>query len=71
MATFRQRALDEEAAHTANRYFERGEAVSSYFGENVFDLETMKNYLSAQALQAVLDAREKGSKGTDTVPSGR
>lgn len=61
MATFRQRALDEAAAHTANRYFERGEAVSSYFGENVFDLETMKNYLSAQALQAVLDAREKGT----------
>ena len=56
MSTFRQRALDEAAAHTTERYFVEDRPISAYFGENVFDLPKMRKYMSQTAYDAVLAA---------------
>ena len=56
MSTFRQRALDEAAAHTTGRYFVEDRPISAYFGENVFDLPKMRKYMSQTAYDAVLAA---------------
>ncbi|MGM9737851.1 MAG: glutamine synthetase III [Candidatus Cryptobacteroides sp.] len=60
MSTFRQRALDEAAAHTTERYFVENRPVSAYFGENVFDLAKMRKYMSQSAYEAVLSAVKFG-----------
>ena len=60
MATFRQRALDEAASHKAGRFFEEKGPVSAYFGENVFDTDKMKRYMSPRALKAVEAAMLEG-----------
>jgi len=36
--------------------------ISDYFGKNTFNLSTMRDYLSKDSLQAVLDAIDKGEK---------
>ena len=56
MSTFRQRALDEAAAHTTERFFVEDRPISAYFGENVFDLPKMRKYMSQTAYDAVLAA---------------
>ena len=56
MATFRQRALNEAATHVTQRFYEESGAVSRYFGQNLFDLEKMKRYLSPKAYEAVAAA---------------
>ena len=56
MSTFRQRALDEAAAHTTGRFFVEDRPISAYFGENVFDLPKMRKYMSQTAYDAVLAA---------------
>ena len=53
MSTFRQRALDEAAAHEPSRYYAESKPVSEYFGEDVFDLDKMRRYLSPTAFEAV------------------
>lgn len=62
MSNVRTRALDEFATHKAERFFVEKRPVSEYFGQNVFDREKMRRYLSAEAYQAVVDAVEKGEK---------
>ena len=62
MATFRQRALNEAATHRSERYFVEKGPVSSYFGQNVFDIKKMRRYMSQPAYQAVLSAIEHGTK---------
>ena len=62
MGNVRTRALDEFATHKAERFFVEKRPVSEYFGQNVFDREKMRRYLSAEAYQAVVDAVEKGEK---------
>ena len=54
MATFRQRALDEAASHKTFKYSNDAGPVSAYFGQNVFDLDKMRGYMSQQAYEAVL-----------------
>ena len=54
MATFRQRALDEAASHKTFKYSNDSGPVSAYFGQNVFDLDKMRGYMSQQAYEAVL-----------------
>ena len=56
MSTFRQRALDEAASHTTERWFVEKRPVSAYFGENVFDLAKMRKYMSQTAYEAVQSA---------------
>ena len=62
MASFREKALQAAAAHEAKRYFEEDGPVSTYFGQNVFSPEVMREYMSAQAYEAVLTARKTGEK---------
>ncbi len=67
MGTFRQRALDEAAAHTDERFFEDKRPVSAYFGQNVFDYEKMRRYMSQTAFEAIVDAVGGGRKIDRTV----
>ena len=60
MSTFRQRALDDAAGHTTERYFVEKRPISAYFGENVFDLAKMRKYMSQTAYDAVLSAVKFG-----------
>ena len=62
MATFRQRALDEAAAHQTVRYYFENGPVSEYFGKNVLDLDKMRSYMSQQAYEAVLASVKFGAK---------
>ena len=62
MATFRQRALDEAAAHQTGRYYVENGPVSEYFGKNVLDLDKMRSYMSQQAYEAVLASVKFGAK---------
>ena len=62
MATFRQRALDEAAAHQTGRYYLEEGPVSEYFGKNVLDLDKMQAYMSPQAYEAVLASVKFGAK---------
>ncbi len=60
MAFSRQMALRESASRSAERFFEKKGPVSSYFGENVFDLPKMKAYMSGAAYAAVEAAVREG-----------
>lgn len=62
MSTFRQRALDEAAAHKTERFYEESRPISSYFGQNVFDLPKMRKYMSQPAYEAVLAAINDGTQ---------
>ena len=62
MATFRQNALEASARHTARRYYSDPRPVSAYFGEHVFDAETMRRYISPSAYRAIQDAIRDGRK---------
>lgn len=62
MSNIRTRALDEFATHRASRFYEENRPVSEFFGENVFDLDKMKRYLSQDAYNAVVAAIDGGAK---------
>ena len=62
MAAFRQRALNEAASHKTERFSVENGPVSHYFGQNVFDLDKMRGYMSQQAYEAVLSAVKFGGK---------
>lgn len=62
MATFRQGALNEAADRNAERYYVEERPVSGFFGQSVFDLNKMRRYMSKPAYEAVLSAKEKGTK---------
>jgi len=62
MSSFRKRALDEFSSHKAERFYEERQPVSQYFGQNVFDIEKMRRYLSAEAFDAVQLAINDGAK---------
>ena len=62
MTNIRKRALVEFALHKPERFHVEERPVSEFFGENVFDLEKMKRYLSSEAYKAVVDAIELGEK---------
>ena len=62
MATFRERALAVASSREAERHSVEGRPVSTYFGQNVFALETMRRYMSDAAFKSVLEARETGRK---------
>ena len=62
MATFRERALNEAAAHATDRYYVEEGPVSGYFGQNVLDLDKMRGYMSQKAYEAVLASSKYGAK---------
>ena len=62
MSSIRERALKESHKHEASRYFVDERPVSSYFGQNVLDIEKMSKYMSNKAYKAVLAAVKEGAK---------
>ncbi len=62
MATFRQGALNEAANHSTGRFYVEERPISSFFGQNVFDLNKMRRYMSQPAYEAVIAAKEHGAK---------
>lgn len=62
MSTFRQGALNEAANHSTGRYFVEERPISSFFGQNVFDLNKMRRYMSQPAYEAVVAAKDNGAK---------
>ena len=62
MATFRERALAVASSRSSDRFFAEEGPISTYFGQNVFTVETMRKYLPAKAFTAVLEARSSGHR---------
>ena len=62
MSSFRKRALDEFSLHKPERFYVESEPVSQYFAKNLFDMDKMRRYLSAEAFDAVQDAISEGRK---------
>ncbi|MBW6460884.1 MAG: glutamine synthetase III, partial [Bacteroidales bacterium] len=63
MSNFRFRAVEL----SLDRSFDKkpqtnGRKVSDYFGENTFDIDSMREYLSAEAYQGVLNAINSGER---------
>jgi len=52
----------EFSSHKAERFCVENKPVSSFFGQHVFDLKKMKNYLPEEAYEAVVKAIEKKCK---------
>ncbi len=61
-AFLRFNALEEVAHRKVERFSVEEGKVSSYFGINVFDRETMRSYLPAAAYEAVITAIDEGKK---------
>ncbi len=62
MSSFRKRALDEFSSHKSERFHYEKQPVSQYFGQNVFDIEKMRRYLSSEAFGVVQKAINEGVK---------
>ncbi len=62
MATFRERALAVASSRSPKRHCVENGPISTYFGQNVFSMETMRKYMSDKAFRSVLEARETGNK---------
>ena len=62
MATFRKRALDKSSSHLPQRLFTETLPVSAYFGQNVLDVDKMREYMSGEAYDAVLASVRYGAK---------
>ena len=48
--------------HMTGRYYEEAGPVSGYFGDNVLDLEKMRDYMSEKAYECVLSSVKYGAK---------
>ncbi|MPL79834.1 Glutamine synthetase [bioreactor metagenome] len=48
--------------HKPERFFVEKQPVSEFFGKNLFDIEKMRRYLSAEAFDAVQDAISEGKR---------
>lgn len=62
MATIRFKALETIIARTPIRVTAPSSKVSDYYGQNVFDRDTMQRHLSKEAYHAVVAAIETSSK---------
>ena len=62
MATFRERALAVASSRDVKRHCVEDGPISTYFGQNVFALETMRRYMSNAAFLSILQARKTGNK---------
>ena len=52
----RRLAIFEASRHTAERYYKKEEPISSFFGENVFTLDKMRDYLPKENGDIVISA---------------
>lgn len=62
MATIRFKAIEELFSRKPVDVSYPASKVSDYFGTNVFDVETMRRYLSKEAYNQVIKAIDSGSK---------
>jgi len=62
------------SSRNPGRHYVEDGPISTYFGQNVFALETMRRYMSDEAFKSVLDARETGNgidrKMAEEIASG-
>lgn len=74
MATIRFKALDVLLNRKPVDVKYPAEKISEYYGENVFDIDKMRRYLSKEGFQNVMTAIETGSridrKAADQIASG-
>ncbi|WP_068473868.1 glutamine synthetase III [Saccharicrinis aurantiacus] len=74
MATLRFQALSELLSRSAKEVTLPSNKVTDYYGQNVFNKDTMRKYLSGDAFQAVQSASQKGGtidrKQADGIASG-
>jgi len=74
MATTRFKALEEVFNRKSIEVKFPSNKISDYYGENVFDSEKMRQYISAEAYKSVMSAIESGNridrKIADQVASG-
>jgi len=62
MSTVRFMALKESLSHTPRPTERTPGKVSDYYGDDVFNKDTMREFLSTEAFNGVLDAMQNGSK---------
>ena len=62
MARLRMMALTEANTHEGGRFYVDPRPVSAFFGQNVFDMEKMRRYLSATAYEQVKRAVSNGEQ---------
>ena len=62
MAFHRFKALETVLARTPINVTLPSNKVSEFFGENVFGIDVMRNYLSEEAYNSVMSAKEHGSQ---------
>jgi glutamine synthetase len=62
MSTFRFQALKEAYSHQPIQTTTTDSKLSSYFGQNVFNDEAMRQHLTKEAYQAVVSASKEGTK---------
>ncbi|MBI1316849.1 glutamine synthetase type III [bacterium] len=74
MPNIRFSALERAASHQAVEFESPQGRVTDYFGENVFNEQAMRMFMSAEAYKAVMSAIEKGTRiersMADQVASG-
>ncbi len=61
MSTRRILAMQEVIKRTPVEFHHPGQPVSKYFGANVFGIDAMREYLSEEGFESVMQAMEKGS----------
>ncbi|MFS8616963.1 MAG: glutamine synthetase III [Solitalea sp.] len=61
MSTLRFKALESVLSRTPMRAIPPSDRISDYFGTNVFNEHTMKEFLSKEAFQSVKNAIERGT----------
>lgn len=62
MAFYRFKALETVLARTPINVTLPSNKVSEFFGENVFGIDVMRNYLSEEAYNSVMSAKEHGAQ---------
>ncbi|MBD81679.1 MAG: glutamine synthetase type III [Crocinitomicaceae bacterium] len=62
MATLRFSALEKIFDRQPNWQDPPSNNISDYFGQNVFNMDTMKEFLSKEAYNSILDSMQKGKK---------
>jgi glutamine synthetase len=69
MSTLRFKALAELPFrnYRKDNFVEVPAKLSELFCQNVFSEETMREYLTKEAFQSILDAIKKGTKSRDTL----
>ena len=62
MAKLRFQALEQVLSRTPVNVELPSNKVSSFYGENVFGIDAMREFLSEEAFESVMNAMERGTK---------